>query len=294
MSISNKYIEAIAETEKERVNSRLNLFDILDIGTINSIDGKGKATVTSMQLKNGNPRTYTNVEILHIGNAYGHIGVYDVGSLCLLVGLRSCIPDTRTLEQLFGVSSFDTRGVKAIPISNGANTKVCVGHEGSGSFIIGSIEYTVTFDEDSVRISTGKGPDINITQDSLGIISGTTDIQLRKDGTVSETYSNKDMSSNFVKTFDSEGNLKITQSSGTDFSEVLNNIVFNADGTLDIVNGENKLNVSTEGISVVDANGNKIDMSSGGISMVGANGNKVDMSSSGITIQGKSGKIEVT
>ena len=56
MSISNSYIEVTGETEKERLNDRLSFFDILDIGTINSVDGKNRASVTGVQLKNGKPR----------------------------------------------------------------------------------------------------------------------------------------------------------------------------------------------------------------------------------------------
>lgn len=276
MSISNLYLEVTSETEKEHLNDRLNFFDILDIGTINSIDGKNRATITGVQLKNGKPRTYTNIEILHIGNAYGHIGMYDVGSLCLLIGFRSCIPDTKTLNQLFGTLAFDTRGIKAIPISNGNNTKVCVGHDGTGSFVIGSTEYTVSYDVDSVRISTSQGPCINVNQNLLQVIAGTTDIQIKEDGSVTKTYSNKDMSSNFVLSFDEEGNLKLTQSSGTKFDTVLNNVSFNKDGTLNIVRGENKIGITDDGISIQDSNGNK-----------------VEMSSSGITLQGKSGKVEI-
>ena len=276
MSISNLYLEVTSETEKEHLNDRLNFFDILDIGTINSIDGKNRATITGVQLKNGKPRTYTNIEILHIGNAYGHIGMYDVGSLCLLIGFRSCIPDTKTLNQLFGTLAFDTRGIKAIPISNGNNTKVCVGHDGTGSFVIGSTEYTVSYDVDSVRISTSQGPCININQELLQVIAGTTDIQIKEDGSVTKTYSNKDMSSNFVLSFDEEGNLKLTQSSGTKFNTILNNVSFSEDGSLNIVRGENKIDITDDGISIQDSNGNK-----------------VEMSSSGITLQGKSGKVEI-
>ncbi len=293
MSISNSYIEVVGETEKERLNDRLSFFDILDIGIINSINGKNRASITGVQLKNGKPRTYTNIEVLHIGNAYGHIGMYDIGSLCLLIGFQSCIPDTKTLNQLFGTLAFDIRGIKAIPISNGNNTKVCVGHDGTGSFVIGSTEYTVSYDVDSVRISTSQGPCININQNLLQVIAGTTDIQIKEDGSVTKTYSNKDMSSNFVFSFDKEGNLKLTQSSGTKFDTVSNNISFSKDGALNIVRGENKIDITDDGISIQDSNGNKVEMSSGGISLVDSNGNKVEMSSSGVTLQGKSGKVEI-
>lgn len=276
MSISNLYLEVTSETEKEHLNDRLDFFDILDIGTINSVDGKNRASITGVQLKNGKPRVYTNIEVLHIGNAYGHIGMYDVGSLCLLIGFRSCIPDTKTLNQLFGTLAFDARGIKAIPISNGNNTKVCVGHDGTGSFVIGSTEYTVSYDEDSVRMSTSQGPCININQNLLQIIAGTTDLQIKEDGTITKTYSNKDMSSNFVLSFDEEGNLKLTQSSGTKFDTVLNDVSFNKDGSLNIIRGENKIDITDDGISIQDSNGNK-----------------VEMSSSGVTLQGKSGKVEI-
>ena len=276
MSISNSYIEVTGETEKERLNDRLSFFDILDIGTINSVDGKNRASVTGVQLKNGKPRVYTNIEVLHIGNAYGHIGMYDIGSLCLLIGFRSCIPDTETLNQLFGTLAFDSRGIKAIPISNGRNTKVCVGHDGTGSFVIGSTEYTVSYDEDSVRISTSQGPCININQSLLQVIAGTTDIQIKEDGTITKTYSNEDMTSNFVFSFDKEGAFKLTQSSGTKFDTVLNDVAFNKNGSLNIIRGKNKIDITDNGIAIQDSNGNK-----------------VEMSSSGVTLQGKSGKVEI-
>ena len=108
------------------------------------------------------------------------------------------------------------------------------------------------------------------------MIAGTTDIQIKEDGSVTKTYSNEDMTSNFVLSFDKEGNFKFTQSSGTKFDTILNDVAFNKDGSLNIVRGKNKIDITDDGISIQDSNGNKI-----------------EMSSSGVTLQGKSGKVEI-
>ena len=56
----------------------------------------------------------------------------------------------------------------------------------------------------------------------------------------------------------------------------MNDVAFNKNGSLNIIRGKNKIDITDNGIAIQDSNGNK-----------------VEMSSSGVTLQGKSGKVEI-
>lgn len=224
------------KTDLELFRARLSSIVIVDIGTIESIDN-GRAVVHGSSFVGGQQTVFQDAEVIFPGNGAGVYKADCVGAVCLIFIPRSNMVDTVTRKVRFGSVSFDTDGVKVLPISNGVNDKVRVNRDAAGSQSINTDLYSALFSEGSASISRNDGL-ASAALDANGNLhvmrqgdNGTYYKDLL-DGEIVTTWISKDKDVQWVDTLNSDGSRSLVQSDPRDSqSDPLFSITIAADGT---------------------------------------------------------------
>ena len=152
---------------------RLGSHVIVDIGTIQSVGANGYATVTTGRTKGGEVITYSNVEVLYIGNRLGAIQVSPAGSICLLICPKTVMPSSDTGEVIYTVPHYSVSGMKAIPLTHASGTKCNMGITPSGSITFSGGTFSATIGTEGVQVYSNEG---------------TTQYRIDKNGGVTQSY----------------------------------------------------------------------------------------------------------
>lgn len=145
-------INLIGNTDIDSFVSMLGRIGVIDIGTISGyLPSTGRATVSLFQILSNKPVKLKNVEVMFPGSAQnGFIGDI-LNAPCLVIYPRSVVPSLKNGEVLWKQQAYSSEGVKCIPLSVRPDpTKVRIGFDGSGRFVIACDNYTVTISNDGI------------------------------------------------------------------------------------------------------------------------------------------------
>ena len=172
---TNTIVSGVLGTESDVISKVIGSHVLIDIGTVQSVNDAGFATITTGRTAYGEVITYSNVELLYIGNKLGAIQVAPAGSTCLLLCPKTVMPSTELGSVTYTVPHYSVSGMKAIPLTHGGATKCHMGITPSGS---------ITF--------TGGSVSAEISTEGMVIYAneGTTQLKLSKDGGISMSYGN--------------------------------------------------------------------------------------------------------
>lgn len=150
----SRYIDSTLITESQQFNKQLGSYSIVDIGMITHVDGDGAATIMTTRLLGDMPVTYTNVELLYIGGGTGAFRSAAAGGIALLFTPNTCVPDTTDMKTLVTAGAYDSRGMKALVLSNGHNTTVNCGFGPTGDLNINGTDWALVAEKDCLHITT--------------------------------------------------------------------------------------------------------------------------------------------
>lgn len=171
---------------------------LIDIGVVTSIQDNF-ATVKSVRLLNGMNVVYNDVEVLYPSGIRTDI----INATVLLFVPVSCVPDTSTMEPLQVVSPFDTKGMKAIPLTNSGKA-VNVGLFSEGFHVL-SKTYDFLCNNQGVRI-TSTDITAEITDSYLQLKAGTSvNFIISREG-ISKIINNENDALVSIEYTDSTGN----------------------------------------------------------------------------------------
>lgn len=165
---ADNMLKGLLKNEKELFLATLGSFTLVDIGTIESINDKGRAIVLSNQYVANQRVIYQNVEVVYPGNIRGAYSADCSGSACLILFPYSCMPDTSTRMIRPGNTPYHKDGVKVIPIGNGSQSTVKQFINTAGEYSISTKVYTLSFDKETVSLS--QGDVLSIAKDAEGNI----------------------------------------------------------------------------------------------------------------------------
>lgn len=238
-------LQALFKNDRESFLDMLNSVILLDIGTIDSIDENGRATVSSSTFIDNRPIKYTDAEVIYPGNANGTFASACSGMACLIFLPKSCLPKVSDLKLRVGATSYNRDGVKVMPIGNGAANKVKAYFNGGGDFSILTDTYGVSFSGDTVSFQLNNGK-TTLTIDGTGQMyvsrqtdTGTLYINIEDTGITKQWLSqNKDVL--WTDTLNPDGSRTLIQKDNNDTT--LASITIAADGTIDVTGKEINLN----------------------------------------------------
>lgn len=165
---SDNMLKGLLKNEKELFLATLGSYTLVDIGTIESINDKGRAIVLSNQYVANQRVIYQDVEVVYPGNIRGAYSADCSGSACLILFPYSCMPDTSTRMIRPGNTPYHKDGVKVIPIGNGSQSTVKQFINTTGEYSISTKVYTLSFDKETVSLS--QGDVLSIAKDAEGNI----------------------------------------------------------------------------------------------------------------------------
>lgn len=170
---TNTSVNGAILPDSSLMTERLGSHVIVDIGTIQSVGANGYATVTTGRTKGGEVITYSNVEVLYIGNRLGAIQVSPAGSICLLICPKTVMPSSDTGEVIYTVPHYSVSGMKAIPLTHASDTKCYMGITPSGSITFSGGTFSATIGTEGVHVYSNEG---------------TTQFRIDKNGGVTQSY----------------------------------------------------------------------------------------------------------
>ena len=245
---ANNTLQAFLKNEMELLRAQISNIGIIDIGTIISVDEKGRALVHGSSFIGGEQATYEDAEIVYPGNDAGTYSVESPGTACLIFIPRSCMPNTTSKNVRFSEKAYSKAGVKVMPIGNGSNDRVRTVRTGSGNFGISASLYNVLFEDMGCSIGRKDGA-ASVGLDPNGAFHviqqsdrGTYYKDL-EDGTASQTWLSADKDVKWTDTFNSDGSRSFVQTDADD--NELFSISISADGTAS-VNMKKGLSLTTE------------------------------------------------
>ena len=253
-------LQAHFKNEREVFLNILESIIILDIGTINYIDEKGRANVTSSTFVDSKPITYADAEIIYPGNANGCYMTACPGMTCLIFLPKSCMPNISDKRLRIGTTSYNRDGVKVMPIGNGSNNNVDTLFSGEGNFSIIGQEYNILFTEDCITLQR-EDDSTTISVDGTGQVyltrhsnTGTYSVNIEDIG-VTKTWLSQNRNVLWTDTLNPDGSRSFVQKNPNDSeADPLCSITIAADGTLTVGTAAN-ISVSTTGNASVDADG---------------------------------------
>ena len=211
-------ISALQDTlknEMELFRSRLSSIAIVDIGTIVSINEKGRAVVHGSSFIGGEQVKYQDAEIIYPGNTNGTYGAAVTGSACLIFFPCSCMLDTVTKNVRFTAMPFDKAGIKVMPIGNGAQDTVHLDRTNTGSISIATENYSATADPECVNVETNDGAaSVSLNKQGIHVIKqGNSSTYYRDlvDGTATTEWLSKNKDVKWTDTLNSDGSRTFVQ-----------------------------------------------------------------------------------
>lgn len=172
---TNTIVSGVLDSESTVISRVIGSHVIVDIGTIQSVSKEGFATVTTGRTAYGEVITYSNVELMYIGNKLGSLQVAPAGSTCLLFCPKTVMPSSENGAVTYTAQHYSVSGMKAIPLTHGGSSKCHIGITPSGSITLAGGSF-------STEIST----------EGLNVYSadGTTQVRVSTDGGVTMSYGN--------------------------------------------------------------------------------------------------------
>lgn len=254
---STSTLQGTFKNERDKFLSKLESYVVLDIGTIQGINEKGRATVVSSTFMYNKPVVYEDVEIIYPGNANGTFAASGENMACLIFIPRSCMPNIDDLKLNLGATSYNKDGVKAMPIGNSVANTISLYYSDGGLLSLNAQLYSIDFTEDTIVLQNKDGS-TTLTMDGTGQLyltrqtnTGTLNISIEDTGITKEyTSQNKDVT--WTDTLNPDGSRTFVQSDNQE--NVLSSVTIGADGAM-TVHSAADVSVSTEGDANVQADG---------------------------------------
>lgn len=213
---STDILKSALKNERELFLKNLSSFTILDIGTIVSVEN-GRALVHGSSFVGGQQMVYDDAEIIFPGNEGGAYTSECAGTPCLIFIPMSCMPSISDRNVRLRAASYDTDGVKVMPIGNAASALVKAVFNDGGIFSILSKNYNVSFSEDTINLER-KDALSSLAMDGNGGLhlikrgENSTHYIDDVDGSKTETWMSKDKDVQWVDTLNSDGSRSFVQS----------------------------------------------------------------------------------
>lgn len=213
---STDVLKSSLKNERELFLKNLSSFTILDIGTIVSVEN-GRALVHGSSFVGGQQTIYDDAEIIFPGNEGGAYTSECAGTPCLIFIPMSCMPNISDRNIRLRAASYDTDGVKVMPIGNAASALVKTVFNDGGIFSILSKNYNVSFSEDTINLER-KDALSSVAMDGNGGFhlikrgENSTHYIDDVDGSKTETWISKDKDVQWVDTLNSDGSRSFVQS----------------------------------------------------------------------------------
>lgn len=166
MSTETDFFESIFRTPTRQFTDTLNMLSLIDIGTIDSVDVNGRATVTLNRVARGAPIQLKDIEVISIGNNSGAFTVDGAGCACLLFAPKTTIPNTKERKVDWTSPSYSKGGIKALPISNGRDLLVNACFSSDGSLNVSTADYSLNFSKDLISLTEQSGLSMQINKES--------------------------------------------------------------------------------------------------------------------------------
>lgn len=166
MSTETDFFESIFRTPTRQFTDTLDMLSLIDIGTIDSVDVNGRATVTLNRVARGAPIQLKDIEVISIGNNSGAFTVDGAGCACLLFAPKTTIPNTKERKVDWTSPSYSKGGIKALPISNGRDLLVNACFSSDGSLNVSTADYSLNFSKDLVSLTEQSGLSMQINKES--------------------------------------------------------------------------------------------------------------------------------
>lgn len=213
---STDILKSALKNERELFLKNLSSFTILDIGTIVSVEN-GRALVHGSSFVGGQQMVYDDAEIIFPGNEGGAYTAECAGTPCLIFIPMSCMPSISDRNVRLRAASYDTDGVKVMPIGNAANALVKTVLSAGGIFSVLSQYYNLSFAEESINLGR-KDALASLAMDCNGGFhlikrgENSTHYIDDVDGSKTETWISKDKDVQWVDTLNSDGSRSFVQS----------------------------------------------------------------------------------
>lgn len=166
MSTETDFFESIFRTHTRQFTDTLDMLSLIDIGTIDSVDVNGRATVTLNRVARGAPIQLKDIEVISIGNNSGAFTVDGAGCACLLFAPKTTIPNTKERKVDWTSPSYSKGGIKALPISNGRDLLVNACFSSDGSLNVSTADYSLNFSKDLISLAEQSGLSMQVNKDS--------------------------------------------------------------------------------------------------------------------------------
>lgn len=276
---STDILKSALKNERELFLKNLSSFTILDIGTIVSVEN-GRALVHGSSFVGGQQMVYDDAEIIFPGNEGGAYTAECAGTPCLIFIPMSCMPSISDRNVRLRAASYDTDGVKVIPIGNAADALVKTVFSAGGIFSILSKNYNVSFSEDTINLGR-KDALSSVAMDGKGGFhlikrgENSTHYIDDVDGSKTETWISKDQDVQWVDTLNSDGSRSFVQSDpdAQEGDDPLFSLTIAADGTAEVKLSQG-LTLETKGTLALKGDSVTID-STGDSSSVSINGSNL-------------------
>lgn len=213
---STDILKSAFKNEREIFLRNLSSFTILDIGTIVSVEN-GRALVHGSSFVGGQQMIYDDAEIIYPGNEGGAYVAESAGTPCLIFIPMSCMPSISNRNIRLRTASYDTDGVKVMPIGNAAEAIVKTMFNSGGAYSILTKNYNFSFDEDTIKLER-KDSQASVSMDYQGGLhvlkrgSESTHYVDMVDGSTTSTWQSKDKDVQWVDTLNSDGSRTLVQS----------------------------------------------------------------------------------
>lgn len=248
-SIADELLGDALRSSYDRFVSSLGAFTLIDVGSIDFVDGEGRAQITSCRFTQGEHLIYRNVEVVYPGNARGAYKTLASGSACLIFIPYTCMPNVGNKEFRPGAAPYCRDGIKAMPISNGQDLSVNTLFDDAGEFGINSENWSLLFGDqvieltqDSVlSVSKGIGGELYLSYNPKN--GSKLRVSITEDGII-KNYESSDGSSKWSSVLSEDGTLTLIHLDSND--EEINKVEIASDGTLNLFT-KNDIEAEVEG-----------------------------------------------
>ena len=256
---STDILKTAFTNERELFLKNLSSITILDIGTIVSVEN-GRALVHGSSFIGGQQMVYDDAEIIYPGNESGAYTVESAGTPCLIFIPMSCMPSISDRNIRLRAASYDTDGVKVMPIGNAADAIVKTMFNAGGVYSILTKNYNFSFAEDTINLER-KDAQASVSMDSNGGLhvikrgENSTHYVDMVDGSTTNVWQSKDKDVQWVDTLNSDGSRTLVQNNPQDeTADPLFSMTISKTGAIQI-NTAADISVSTKGDANVSADG---------------------------------------
>lgn len=212
---STDILKSSLKNERELFLNNLSSYTILDIGTIVEVKN-GRALVHGSSFIGGQQTVYDDAEIIYPGNDGGAYAAECAGTPCLIFIPLSCMPNISDRNVRLLASSYDTDGVKVMPIGNATKALIKTTFSAGGTYSILSENYNLSFTEDTINLER-KDSSMSISMDFQGGIhvikrgENSTQYIDMVDGSTTSIWQSKDKDVQWIDTLNSDGSRSFVQ-----------------------------------------------------------------------------------